>query len=220
MNKESKLERGVLLLILIGVISLFFTGCIVYDGTYQSSSSYYYDDYDQTPDYWSIHYMPTMGMYYYDSHIYWGYSNGYYYYYGRTHTHPWFYYYHYQPPHHYASHTHVTSNIRPGHHVTRPHRTKRYKNTTGGHYTTNHVNTHGVTVKTNTHRPSIRTNTTKVNVTPIRTTNVKTYTNYSRPTIKTNTIRTNTNRSNTIRIKTNTNRSNTTRPKVNRRTPR
>ena len=219
MNKDYNLEKTIWSLILIGVMSLFFTGCIVYDGTYQTTSSSYYDDYDRTPDYWSINYAPSMWMYYYGSNIYWGYSNGYYYYYGYQHMYPWHYYYQYQPPHHYTSHTHVTCYIGHRGYINRPHRTKRHNNRSGGSYNVNHVNSNGVTVKTNTYRPTIKTNTTRVKTAPIRTTRVKTNTIY-RPNIKTNTIRTNTNRSNTtIRVKTNTNRK-TIRPKTNHRSPR
>lgn len=210
-SKINTLHKTVWVILLIGVISLFFTGCIVYDGTSQTNSSAYYDDYDRTPDYWVINYAPTMGMYYYNSNIYWGHSGGYYYYYGYQHIYPWWYYYQYQPPYHYATHTHVICHVGHRGYIKRPNRIKRHNNRNGGKYNVNKVNTNGVTIKTNIIR---------VKTTPIKTTKVKTNTNYRS---NTNTIKTNTNRNNnTIKIKTNrskTNR-NTTRPKVNRKSPR
>ena len=48
MNSKIKtLHRTIWLVLFIGVISLFFTGCVVYDGTYQTNPSSYYDDYDR-----------------------------------------------------------------------------------------------------------------------------------------------------------------------------
>tara|TARA_R110002051_G_scaffold322768_1_gene414096 strand:+ start:1469 stop:2110 length:642 start_codon:yes stop_codon:yes gene_type:complete len=211
-SKISTLHKTVWVILLIGTISLFFTGCVVYDGTHQTSSSSYYDDYDRTPDYWVINYAPSMGMYYYNSNIYWGHSGGYYYYYGYQHIYPWWYYYQYRPPYHYATHTHVICHVGHRGYINRPNRTKRHNNRNGGSYNVNKVNTNGVTIKTN--RTNIRTNTNKTNVKPVLYIPVNT----NKHNVKTNTNRNN----NTIKIKTNrtkTNR-NTTRTKVNRKSPR
>jgi len=210
-SKTNTLHKTVWVLLLIGTISLFFTGCVVYDGTYQTTSSSYYDDYDRTPDYWVINYAPTMGMYYHNSNIYWGYSSGYYYYYGYQHLYPWWYYYQYSPPYHYSSNTHVICHVGHRGYIQRPWKTKRHNNRKSRAYNVTNVNATGITIKTNT---------TRVKTTPIKTTRVKTNTNYRS---NTNIIKTNTNRNNnTIKIKTNRNKTNrnTTRTKVNRRAPR
>jgi hypothetical protein len=212
-SKTNTLHKTVWVLLLIGTISLFFTGCVVYDGAYQTSPSSYYDDYDRTPDYWVVNYAPTMGLYYYGSNIYWGYSSGYYYYYGYQHIYPWWYYYQYQPPYHYANHTHVICHVGHRGYIQRPHKTKRHNNRKSRAYNVTNVNATGVTIKTN--RPNIRTNTNKTNVKPVLHIPVN---NTNKHNVKTNTNR----NKNTIKVKTNrtkTNR-NTTRTKVNRRSPR
>ena len=119
--------------LLIGFVICALSSCM---GTYYITDAEYTDAREE-----------HSSITYYNSQIYWGWSDGYYYYYGIPHYYPWTYYYNTCPPSHHNTSTHIVIS-RP---VKRPH-------------TIIHKPTYTPTIKTNTHRPSIRINKSKTKV--------------------------------------------------------
>tara|TARA_R110002072_G_scaffold89723_1_gene200910 strand:+ start:30 stop:509 length:480 start_codon:yes stop_codon:yes gene_type:complete len=139
-NMNSRL--GYIIVVTFWIIILMtLTSCY---GTYYLTDSEYID---AREDHASVTY--------YNSQIYWGWSNGYYYYYGIPHYYPWTYYYNTCPPSHHTTSTHIVVNRpvnRPTH---RPNRPTIKTNTTRNIIRTNGNKT---TIKTNSNRNIIRTN--------------------------------------------------------------
>ena len=187
--------------ILLLILTLLFSSCYVYEGTY--SSTYTTTHPDDEISYWRIHYVPTVSLYYHNHLPYWGYHSGYYYYYGYRHLYPWWYYYNFTPPYYYGVTTHVHCHLGNNGYVYRPRGNWRHNNKTILTYHHDKVHNTGIKVKNNSNRP-IKWRNTKVNITPKTNTRVKTNTNYTRPNIN---IKSNTNK-NRSNIRTN-NRSNT-----------
>jgi len=200
--------------LIMGIILMsLLSGCYVYEGSYSSDfgngpHSSYYDD-----DYYISHYVPTMGIYYWNSELYWGYSEGWYYYYGSRHMYPWWYYYHNRPAYHYNVHTHVHCHVGHRNHVTRPRGNRRLDNANNRTYNVSTVNTSGIRIKNNSNTP------VKFQNRPIRNTNVKTNSNRNNIIIRPNRNNSNNiniNRSTKSNNKVNINRTNTNRKNSNR----
>ena len=211
--------------IITGVILIsLLSGCYIYgvpSTSYSQNTSY--NDYDDL-SYYKTYYVPTLDLYHWNNLPYWGYSDGWYYYYGYRHSYPWWYYYQYSPSYHYNIHTHVYCYLNTRTHVQRPRSHRRMDNKNNRTYNVTYVNQNGVSIKNNSNTPVKFQNkypdrTTKVNVTPNRTTKVKSnntffnrsneiYINRPNTKVKTNT-RVKTNRTNTHR----SNKTNNRRPR-------
>lgn len=193
------------------IIMSLLSGCYIYETSttpyYQSTS--YYEDNDLT--YYHTHYVPTVGLYYWNDVPYWGYFDGWYYYYGYRHMYPWWYYYHYRPAYHYSIQTHVYCHIGHRKYVTRPKGNRRLDNNKNRNYDVSVVNKTGnkVTNKSNVptkfqnkpNRSNVKYNINKTNYN--RTFNINQSNNN-----KTNTNKVNVNRNKKNNTKINTNRSN------------
>jgi hypothetical protein len=213
--------------IIMGIILMsLLSGCyITSDGSFYSDPNYQTTGYYQpnTLTYYHTHYVPTMGIYYWNNSIYWGYADGWYYYYGYAHMYPWWYYYHYQPAFHYHVNTHVYCHLGHRKYVTRPNGYKRMNNKKDRNYNVEVVNVKGINVKNNSNVPTKFRNNTNIkintNTQPNRN-NIKTNRNNNIINTKPNTnINKNNNKSN--RNKSNINRSNSnksSKPTYNNRT--
>ena len=214
--------------LVMGIILMsLLSGCYVYEGAYYSDDIYQNDYYGYNSlDYYYANYVPTMGMYYWNNSIYWGYSNGWYYYYGYPHMYPWWYYYHYKPVYYYSINTHVYCHLGDKKYVTKPRGNRRLDNVKNKTYDVSVVNTNGVKVNNNSNAPkefrnnkptiNNRTNTnTKPNISNRNNLNNKSNTN-NKPIINNKSNRNNTNKINNKSNRNNINRSNSN--KSNNRT--
>ena len=214
--------------LVMGIILMsLLSGCYVYEGAYYSDDIYQNDYYGYNSlDYYYANYAPTMGMYYWNNSIYWGYSNGWYYYYGYPHMYPWWYYYHYKPVYYYSINTHVYCHLGDKKYVTKPRGNRRLDNVKNKTYDVSVVNTNGVKVNNNSNAPkefrnnkptiNNRTNTnTKPNISNRNNLNNKSNTN-NKPIINNKSNRNNTNKINNKSNRNNINRSNSN--KSNNRT--
>ena len=172
------------------ILMMIFSGCYVYSGAYTqttkhscelmdrgqsclSDHSCCKDDSDDIT-YWRTNYASTVGLYYYNDIPYWGYYSGHYYYYGYRHMYPWWYYYNSTPPYYYGATTHVHCHIGNSGYVYRPRGNWRHNNKTNLTYHHDQVHNTGIKVKDKSNIPTKWRNNTKVNITPVKTTKVRT----------------------------------------------
>tara|TARA_R100000664_G_C2743953_1_gene132065 strand:+ start:667 stop:1356 length:690 start_codon:yes stop_codon:yes gene_type:complete len=227
-----KIILSLYLFLAFPAITTLLTGCYLYEGAatsyYQSTDYYEYDDLT----YYHTHYVPTIGLYYWNDSPYWGYYDGWYYYYGYQHMYPWWYYYHYMPAYHYSITTHVHCHIGHRKYVTRPRGNRRMDNVKNRTYNVSVVNTSGINVQNNSNvpikfqnKPKRNNNTNKIKYNINKQNYNRTFnnnqSNNTKPN-KINIINRSNNSNNKVNInKTNTNRNNSNRSnKSNNRRPR